>query len=121
MPTWPSELPGLTVGTSVNIGDGALRDPGDKGPPIARQRFTAVTDPFTVPFRLSGTQMSVLRSFYKEDLGNGALSFSYQSPITLLSANIRFVKPPTGFRSVVSGPTLERRRYVGSVELEVIP
>jgi hypothetical protein len=118
---WPSTLPPLALGTAVDFGDASWREPTAIGPPIVRPRFTAIPDVFRVPQKLSATQLSTLRDFYKVTLEQGALRFNHTDPVTLATVSVQFTKPPAGFVGIVGSSDAGTRRYSGTIELRVMP
>ena len=94
--TWPAGLPQrpLVDGYSNSFGDGAKRSDMDSGPPKVRKRFTATVEPLRLVFRLTRTQVAILRSFFTTDCQYGAIPFSFVEPVSGAAVRVAFSKPP---------------------------
>lgn len=116
MPTWPSTLPQepLQQGYEEARQSGVVRTQMDKGPPKARQRSSATVSRFQMRFRITGSQVATLESFFEDDLDYGALRFDWTHPRTGAAVQFRFREPYS--LSQIAGDLYE----VGAA-LEVLP
>ena len=86
MPTWPSELPFFSSRSGYNL-DGPdghiLRSEMDVGPAKRRRRTSTAPQVFSGKIeRLTVAQLVTFKSFYRTTLGDGALSFDAEDPLT---------------------------------------
>lgn len=94
MPTWPSGLPqGLLLGLTRQRQDAAVRFQPDLGAPITRRRGTAAPFALTGDLVLTADQFRALDAFFKDDLVEGTLSFTWKDPATGSSATLVFQGP----------------------------
>ena len=114
---WPSDLPQcFNVGYADGEGDGLLETQPEMGPPITRQRSTAVVRPLAGSMRMTRAQLATLHTFFRTTIAGGALPFSFPDPTfggTIL------VKFPKG-----SQPTWQQTRpgvYQVNIKLVVLP
>lgn len=118
MPTWPSSLPQKVQVDSFQheVGTGAIRTEMEVGPEFQRRRSTASPEAFTGRVWVTPTQYETFRTFWRDELGDGALSFDWQHPITLEPAKVQFdvTSPPR--LSAVSG-----ERFALTLQFEVLP
>lgn len=85
MPNWPESLRFCPVAGSYQERpvDAVLRTEVDAGPDLTRKRFTAVpvNISFTLP-KMSRAQFVVFRTWFSNDLDQGALTFNAKHPLT---------------------------------------
>lgn len=114
---WPAGLPQcLVVGYSDGEGDGLVEYSPDMGPPISRQRSTAVTRPLSGSMRMTRAQIAILNTFVKTTLLGGSLPFNFTDPTfggTIL------VKFPKG--SLPSWQQTGPGKYRVNISLSVLP
>lgn len=97
MPSWPGTLPAspLFDGNGVAMGDNSIRFKPDMGRAITRRRYTTRDDTVTFTFRMTRTQLALFETFYKTDLGDGNLEFTYADPTINATRTYKFERPPT--------------------------
>lgn len=97
MPTWPHSFPPLFSP------DGASYDPisnatvidTESGEPLSRLRFTGEMDDFTGTLPLCDTETAVaIKNFWRYDLKNGALRFTWDDPLTAEGRDFLMTAPP---------------------------
>ena len=98
MPTWPATLPQQLSrqGYSESLPDNVLRSEVEAGPEKTRRRFTAAPYPIRGRMMLTFTQAAELKRFFREDIADGANSFTFPDPLdntTML--NVRLASPPS--------------------------
>jgi 4-hydroxyphenylpyruvate dioxygenase-like putative hemolysin len=120
MITWPGTLPTLSTEegySETQMPSAVIRTQTDTGPPKQRNRFTAFTKVYTVTFQMTSAQLDTFWTFYRETLGNGALSFySLPEPRTGASVQSRI--------DTSTPPQVKRQGYdtfLVSMTLEVLP
>ena len=98
MPTWPGSLPTrpLEQGYEVTLRASQVRSPIDGLPIVQRQRSPGYAKPIMLTFELTSSQVDTFQSFYRTDLGNGAIAFDFTHPRTGASVSMRFIggQPP---------------------------
>ncbi|MFN8728100.1 MAG: hypothetical protein ACK5XB_21435 [Rhodospirillales bacterium] len=79
---WPSSLPQRPTvgGYQERFAETVLRTAMDAGAAKLRRRFTAAPRQIELTFRMTAAQVAVLRSFYEETTGGGALPFDWVHP-----------------------------------------
>lgn len=96
MPAWPSSLPPapFTGGFAEAPQDNAIRFTPEVGPSMTRRRGTSrVTNvSITLP-PMTGAQATTLEDFYRDDLKDGNLTFTWAHPRTGASATFKFAGP----------------------------
>ena len=114
---WPSNLPQcFIVGYADGEGDGVIETQPEIGPPISRQRSTAVVRPLAGSMRMTRAQVAIMHTFVTAALAGGSLPFSFPDPTfggTIL------VKFPKG-----SLPNWQQTRpgvYLVNIKLSVLP
>lgn len=118
MPTWPSSLPQKVQVEqfSHEIGTGAVRTEMEAGPDFQRRRSTAAPESFRGRIWLTAAEYETFRTFWRDELGDGALAFDWQHPVTLNAARVQFdvTSPPRV--SAVSG-----EQFALTMQFEVLP
>jgi hypothetical protein len=114
---WPNTLPQcFTVGYADGEGDGLIETSPDTGPPITRQRSSAVVRPLSGSMRMTTAQIGILHTFFKTTILGGSLPFNFPDPTfggTIL------VKFPKGGQ-----PTWQQTApgiYGVNIKLDVLP
>ena len=115
MSTWPSTLPGIRLPVEAEHQDGILRTAMDAGPQKARRRFNATSAFYTVPMRMTGTQLGTLNSFYDNNL-----MFTFENPETGDNETFRWASP-LSYRAVVGNETPGNRIWDVTLNLERLP
>lgn len=95
MPLWPTTLPQAPI-------YGWVRRPQrnvasfqpDVGPPKYRRRSTASGELCSGTFVMTGEQLSTLREFYRADLADGSLPFSWVDPVDQTMSAFMFEDSP---------------------------
>lgn len=119
MITWPSTLPTLATsdGYRETQRSSTIRSETDTGPPKQRNRHTAFIKQYQLTFQMTSAQLDTFWVFYRETLGNGALSFySLPEPRTGLAIHARI--------DTSNAPTVTRQGYdtfLVAFTLEVLP
>lgn len=123
MPTWPATLPQtLLTGVTRKRQSGKVRSQMDTGPAKQRARFTAVTYDFSgSAVTMTGAQLAIFEAFYSDDLGQGALSFTWKDPITDVSATLRFGKDEPEATCINPAVDPDARLYRVTLPLEKLP
>ena len=123
MPTWPASLPQtLLVSLTRTRQNGKIRSSMDTGPAKQRARFTAVAKEFPDGAEyFTGAQLAIFDTFYEDDLGMGALSFTWIDPITDASATMRFGNGEPEDVCIVNDPDPDKRLYRVTLPLEILP
>jgi len=96
MPSWPTTIPqSPTVnGNSTSFGENRLIFNPDLGRPMMRRRFSIRDDVVAFSFIMSAAQFAIFSSFYKTDLVDGTLPFTYFDPTTGNTSTFQFKTPP---------------------------
>lgn len=132
--TWPAALPQkFPVDTDLQQGDGRVRWDPDAGPSRIRRVSTAQPDVYRPPpFRMSASQVELLRTFVDETLAGGVLPFDWLAPwhgaglvrFWLLALPVvRFVSGPLPVQpdEIVPGSSNPQRLARVTLELEARP
>lgn len=95
MVQWPLSLPQKPLAKSVNIEfqDSRVRYTPAWGPPMQRNKFSALYEKFSLTMYLTLNEVKILREFYLNTLANGTATFLWKHPITEVDAICRFYKP----------------------------
>lgn len=90
--TWPLTLPQsfLVEGFTQEATDNVIKSAMESGPSKARRRYTATTQPFTGKMILSLAQYDIFRDFYRDDLQDGALTFTMPDDVEGGTMEVRF-------------------------------
>ena len=72
----------------------------DAGPPKARRRYTAGIRMVRGTIRVTKAQRATLDTFWVTTLEGGTLAFEWIHPITLATANFRFVRRGLKYRQI---------------------
>lgn len=101
---WPSGLQQLlnTDGFAEQLGTVAIRSENDVGPAKVRARSTKAVDNITCSINVNATEMAIMKSFFRVDLGQGVMPFEFNHPLTQDLETYRFVSPPS-FKPIGSG------------------
>lgn len=123
MATWPASLPTrLLTGLVRKRQAGKVRSQMDSGPAKQRTRFTATTKTFDNGAEImTGAQLTTFYNFYEDDLGHGALSFTWVDPITDVSATLRFGEGEPEDQLLVPHNDPDKRLYRVTMPLEKLP
>jgi hypothetical protein len=117
IPSWPTTLPQeLTLdGYSQSAADNIIKSSPDIGPAKVRRRSTAAVRPVSGTLILNETGLEDFKDFFKEDLLDGSIRFSWADPDDGSTAvEMRFTSPPAW---TALGGGLSRV----SMELEILP
>jgi len=115
-PVWPA---GLTQRPSVGgyqerFAEIALRTQMEAGAAKVRRRFTAAPRQLEIAFRMTASQVVLLREFFEETCRGGATPYDWAHPRDGSVASFRFVEPP---RVSAIAPNL----FSVSLKLEQMP
>ncbi len=117
MPTWPTTLPQevLRGGYAEGFKTTVIRSPTDSGRTKRRQRFINGPELLDVAMPLTEPEILIFRAFYEDELGNGALSFTYPHPRLGTNVTVAFREDPEPLTP--EGATT----YILSMKLEILP
>lgn len=94
--SWPESLPqepSASNGWQSQLKDNVLRYPVEVGKPKRRRRSTSSDAIGRASFVMTGAQLATLTEFYRDDLADGTLPFSWTHPVTGLAAEWEFEEP----------------------------
>ncbi len=93
MPAWPGTLPvkPLEQGYEETLRQSQERSQIEGLPIVQRQRSSAYAKPMAVTFQLTSAQIDILSDFFIDDLGHGAITFTWTHPRTGSAIRSRFV------------------------------
>ena len=82
MPSWPATLPQELNrrGYSESLPANVIRTSVDAGPEKRRRRFTAAVRPLAGRMIMASVQLDTLETFFRDVIGDGALSFDFPAP-----------------------------------------
>ena len=83
------------AGFSYAFGNSTLESKVDAGPPKKRRRYTTEIDEISGTIELEKSEFTTLETVYKTTLSGGVLTFNFNHPITQVSTEYQFTKPPT--------------------------
>ncbi len=117
MPTWPSTLPqfALRDGYAEGFKSTVIRSQMDSGHKKRRQRFINGPEALDITIPLNDAEILIFKAFYEDDLGNGALSFTYPHPRLSGNVTVAFTADPAPLKS--EGATT----YLLNMKLEILP
>jgi hypothetical protein len=97
MPTWPATLPAApaTSGWQETPEDNVARFQPDVGPPKLRRRYTGSGSKVSARFLMTTDQCADLDDFFRGDLADGSLPFTWAHPVTGASLTWVFEGPPS--------------------------
>lgn len=116
MPTYPPSLPHLARLSHMDetLGSDVIRTKMSIGPDKVRRRSSVAPDTLSLGCNsLSAAQKATFRTFFKETLGDGALSFDMADPDGGTGV-FRFLSPPK-FKPVGAS------KYSVAVQVERLP
>ncbi len=121
MAAWPASLPQtiLMSGYESEWQSGVVRVDPDSGPSEQRRRFTALTETIIGQMNMTLTQWNTARAFYKDTLGDGALSFTWIHPVTQVAINARFIASDGKALAILR--SLRSDLFLVSLKYEVLP
>ena len=117
MPTWPNTLPKFALREDYAEGfkSTVVRSKMDTGHTKRRQRFINSPEDLSVTMPLNNAEIAIFKAFYEDELGNGALSFTYTHPRLDTSVTVAFKSDPEALKP--EGATT----YILSMKLEILP
>lgn len=117
MPTWPASLPQFVLrgGYAEGFKTTVVRSPTDSGRTKRRQRFINGPEALDVVVPLNNAQILTFKQFYEDDLGNGALSFTFPHPRLETDVTVVFREDPEPLTP--EGATT----YLLSMKLDILP
>lgn len=97
MDSWPTELQQKlnSTGFELQFGNTLVRSDMDVGPAKVRSRFTDAVDTYQCQITIDHDELSILRTFFKTTLNNGANRFLFNDPFTETATEFRFAQPPS--------------------------
>ena len=118
MPTWPGGLPTkpLVDGYEEAAPQDHYRSSIDGLPMVQRQKTRATVRPLNISMDMTNAQVNTFQSFFRTDLGYGAIPFDFTHPRTGATVSLRCVggQPPR-----LSAIGYDLYRYI--VTAEVLP
>jgi hypothetical protein len=116
MVAWPGTLPlkPLMNGYQDSLDDPKVRTPMDTSVAKVRNRFTAVVYKFMSNFIFTDAELTIFEDFYKTDLSNGALSFTWNHPRTGVAITARI-------KGVYQTAPVSGGLYRTQFEVEILP
>jgi hypothetical protein len=122
MSSWPSELPQRPrFGYSRTQQNNVIENRPDFGPTLRRRRFTAISKYYDVSMVIDEAGLTIFDSFFNSTIKSGALSFAWRNPDNDVAADCRIVPDTVEHTQVSPGGTEERRLYMVTFVLEVLP
>lgn len=96
MPIWPTTLPqfALREGYAEGFKQTVLRSPMDSGATKRRQRFINAPTTLSITIPLTDAEILIFKAFYEDELGNGALSFTFPHPRLKTNVTVVFKTDP---------------------------
>jgi len=96
MPTWPTTLPqfALRSGYAEGFKQTVLRSPMDSGATKRRARFTNAPTDLNITIPLTDAEILTFKTFYEDELSNGALSFTFPHPRLKTDVTVVFKSDP---------------------------
>lgn len=93
MPTWPGTLPQtpLEQAYEETMRPSQVRSSINGLPIVQRQRSPGYAKPINLMLQMTSAQVDTFQSFYRTDLGNGAISFNWTHPRTNVIVRVRFI------------------------------
>jgi len=90
--SWPNILPSgmLEEGFIKEPQDNVIRTNMDAGPQKARRRYTARTFKYTGKQIFDAEELAVFEWFFRTELADGVLRFTFSDPVTMETAEFRF-------------------------------
>ena len=117
MPTWPASLPQFVLrgGYAEGFKSTVVRSPTDSGHTKRRQRFINGPEALDIVVALDDAQVLTFRQFYEEELGNGALRFTFPHPRLGTDVTVVLREDPESL--VPEGAST----YLLSLKLDILP
>lgn len=93
---WPAAVPmrDLVAGYSERRESNLAEFAPEVGPPKRRRRSSVATELVSFEQLLSEAEADALLAFWRDTLGDGALTFEREHPRTRVLAEFQFVAPP---------------------------
>lgn len=93
MPTWPVSLPQkpLEKAYEETMRPSQVRSSIEGLPIVQRQRSSGYAKPVILTMELTNTQYNDFQDFFRNDLGFGAIPFTWTHPRTNVIVRVRFV------------------------------
>lgn len=92
---WPTTLPKCPQTWTETPIDVIIRSEIDVGAKKVRRRFTRSRLTISVTLTMEKSYYKPFNDFYKKDLKNGLLSFTYKHPYSGILTECRFIAVPT--------------------------
>ncbi len=117
MPTWPVTLPQFALQSSYSEGfkRTVLRSTMDSGATKRRSRFTNSPTSLRVTMPMNDAELLIFKTFYEDELANGALNFTFPHPRLGTTVTVAFTEDPQPI--VPEGATT----YFLRMSLEILP
>lgn len=120
MPSWPAALPQLFKpgGAGLSPISNAAPIDTESGEPLTRVRFTGEMDQWSGELQaLTNQQANDLLNFWRYDLKNGTLRFTYDHPLTGESVEMLFIEPPR----LIPVNSINGQYWQASLSLQTMP
>jgi hypothetical protein len=122
MPTWPGTLPWEQfLGTDLTMEPAFIETAMDVGPPKAHAVYSEHLEEADVPIKLNGDQLQVFRTWFRDELDNGALPWTWEHPATDEVATYAFRAEKIKWKLDEGGLPDGRRMWSTTLPLRIIP
>ena len=117
MPTWPTTLPqfALREGYAEGFKTTVVRSPMSSGRTKRRQRFINGPELLNITIPLNDAEILIFKAFYEDELGNGALSFTFPHPRLKTNVTVAFKTDPEPLTPEGADT------YILNMDLEILP
>lgn len=118
MDSWPGSLPTrpLEDAYEETWRDSQVRSSIEGMPLVQRQRSPAYPKPLAFALQLTSAQLDAFQTFFRTDLGFGAIPFTWTHPRTGASIRVRFIGGTVPKASAIGYDT-----YHQTCQAEVMP
>lgn len=116
MPAWPLTLPQtpLIAGFQTSPKPNLISFGTEVGPGKVRRRTTARSKLQNIKFVMTTAQLNTFQTFFEDDLGDGALTFTLEDPVTEVVSEYRF-DPQRPWNATALGA--DNWEFTASIEL----
>lgn len=122
MSSWPGSLPyAQFLGLTLTMNPAFIESSVDVGEPKARGLYSGLLEDVDCPIVLNGAQLNVFRAWFRDDLKNGALPWTWQHPATDVTVNFAFRAEPIRWRMEEGGAPDGSRLWSTTLALRIRP
>ena len=122
MTAWPGSLPYKQfLGIVVTEEPAFIETSMDSGPPKARAIYSRALQKVDAPIVLTGQQKQIYDAWRRDEIGNGALPFTWEDPTTDATVTFAFRAEPVKWRCDVGGDANADRTWSANLPLRIIP